>query len=396
MKKNLIAAALVVTLPVVPMLSYADIQLNGFASIRATSVSSDGGGEPYPNFSDGELSFKPESLFALQASADLGDKLSATVQLFADGQNDFDVEARWAYISYQLNDQHRLSAGKFVNPLFRQSEYEKVGYAHHFARLPKAVYLDFDFSTVEGVALDSQFDLGGLTLATKLLYGNWNGETYFAVTDTFLPLGFDKIYAVNAALSGDWWTLAGGFMATTIDGAATDAGSSLFLAAPGIAAAEQAGASPADVNAFKAAIQNDGKDGEYMFAAFSADYSDWLFDIEYVDYGIQDSASAQNRGWYAAIGRRFDTVTVTLHKEDLSREQGDYAFLSGVTHPVLQATGRGLKDAFAQREFDGVGLDVRWDFHPSAALKFDYFDGSDTRPAVGDYRIVSVGIDLIF
>ena len=49
----------------------AEIQLNGFASIRGTSVSTDGGGDPFPGYSEGEFSFKPESLFALQARADL-------------------------------------------------------------------------------------------------------------------------------------------------------------------------------------------------------------------------------------------------------------------------------------------------------------------------------------
>lgn len=376
--------------------AYAEIELNGFASIRGTSVSTDGGADPFPGYQEGEFSFKPESLFALQARADLGEKLSATVQLYADGLNDFDVEARWAYISYELNDQHRLSAGLFANPIFHQSEYEKVGYAHNFARLPKAVYIGFDFSTIEGMALDSQFDLNGLTLATKVLYGNWNGQTYFAVTDSFVDLAFSEVFSANAVLSGDWWNLFAGAFVASIDAAKLDDSTLFLLAQPGITAAQNAGATAEQINQFKDAIKSDGKDGSYMFAGFAVDYMNWLVDFEYVDYGILDSANAANKAWFAAVGRRFDAVTVTLHSEDYSREQNEYDFISGVSHPVLQATGRALKDAFSQREFDGVGIDLRWDFHPSAALKVDYFKGTDTRPTVGDYSIASIGIDLIF
>ncbi len=399
MKKSNIAyqsLALAVALGCLPTSSFAEIQLNGFASIRGTSVSADGGSEPFPGYEEGNFSFKSESLFAIQARADLGEGLSATVQLYADGQNDFDVEARWAYIAYELNEHHRVSAGLLANPLFRQSEYEKVGYAHNFARLPKAVYIGFDFSTVEGIALDSQFDLNGMTANTKLLYANWEGETFFAVTNAFLPLAFENLMAANGSLTGDWWSFSGGFMTVDIAAETLDQQTTFLLAAPGIAAAQAMGATTQQVDDFKAAIQSEGKTGEYMFAAFNIDYNNWLFDVEYVDYGIQDSVNAQNKAWYAAIGRRFDSVTLTVHTEDYSRDQQDYAFLSGISNPVLLATGRTLKDAFSQREFDGAGIDLRWDFHPSAALKVDYFQGTDTRPTVGDYRIASVGVDLTF
>jgi hypothetical protein len=95
------------------------------------------------------------------------------------------------------------------------------------------------------------------------------------------------------------------------------------------------------------------------------------------------------------LGHRFDKVVVTLHTEDYAQEP-DYDFLNGVAHPVLLATGKGIHNAFAQREFDGVGLSVRYDFHPSAAFKIDYFSGTDTRPAVGDYEMLSFGVDLVF
>lgn len=373
----------------------AEVKLNGFASIRGTSVSSDGGLPPYPGYEEGELSFKSESLFAIQASADLSEGLSATVQLFGEGVNDFEVDARWAYFSYQLNDSHRVSAGRFANPIFHQSEYEKVGYAHNYTRLPKAVYIGFDFSTVEGIALDSQFNIGDYNLQTKALFGSWTGESFSAVTNNFVDFGLDNIISANATFAGDWWQLFGGIFAAKVDGAIIDSTTVFPLAARGIALASANGATAAQVNEFRQRLSWDEKDAFYWFSGFAVDHSNWLVDFEYVSYEVADSTDALNNSWFLALGRRFDNVVVTIHTEDYSQDT-DFGFLNGVSHPILLATGRGIHTAFGQREFDGMGLTVRYDFHPSAAFKADYFKGTDTRSTVGDYQMFSFGIDLVF
>lgn len=378
-----------------PTLAIADVQWNGFASIRGTSANSDGNTSPFPEYSEGEFSFKSESLFALQARTDLGDGLSATVQLYAEGKNDFDIEARWAYLSYEINDQHTVSAGRFANPIFHQSEYEKVGYAHNFSRLPKAVYIGFDFSTIEGIALDSQFNFDDVSLRTKVLYGSWFGDTYSTVTNTYESFGLKDLFAVNANLAGDWWQVFGGVFTTTMDGAGIDQNVILPLAAPGIAYAKANGATQEQIDALVNAVTWDEKDGLYWFAGFSVDYNNFLVDFEYADYGVKDSSDMINQVWFTSLGYRFDKFVVTVHNEEYTQDI-DNGYLSAVTHPVLKMTGDSMTNAFGFRQFDGNGITLRWDFHPSAALKVDYFQGNDTRPTVGDYTITSIGVDLVF
>ena len=387
--------SLAITLLLVTSQAMAEINFNGFASIRATAADSDGNTSPFPDLKgDGDISFQDESLFALQASAHLGDGLSATVQLMAEGKNDFDVEAKWAYVSYDLSDSNRLSAGRFANPIFFQSQYEKVGYAHNFSRLPRAVYIGFDFSTIEGMALDSTFFIEDYTLETKLLFGSWNGTTVVGATGTEESFGLKDTIALNATLSGDWWKVfAGGFLAE-LEGGSLDDLFALF-AAQGINAALAAGAPQSDVDSLLSALASEGKDGIYWFAGFSIDYNNFIVDFEYADYKIDDSADAPNDVWYAAVGYRFDDIILTIHVEDYNQDT-DFAFLDSVTNPILNTTGRGVQSAFGQREFDGYGATVRYDFHPSAALKVDYFSGEDTRPTVGDYTVWSVGVDLVF
>ena len=53
-------------------------------------------------------------------------------------------------------------------------------------------------------------------------------------------------------------------------------------------------------------------------------------------------------------------------------------------------------DALGEQEWDGMGITYRYDFHPSAALKIDYFRGENTLPTVGDYTVWSVGVDMVF
>lgn len=395
--KKLQLATLALPLLYLPA-SFAEIQLNGFASVRATQVDSDNGGKPFSFFDeDGELSFRHESLFALQARADLGEGLSATVQLFADGKSDFDVEARWAYISYQINDTHQLNAGRLANPIFHQSEYEKVGYAHRFSRLPLSVYTNFDFSTVEGISLNSNFEIadGDYNLETKLLYGNWDGDVFITAVNSRVPLGFNNLFSLNATLSGDWWKVFAGIFITEMDAAIFDNAVIGAAIQPGLDFALATGASQNDVNAFVDATTWDEKDGIYWFTGFGVDYNDWLIDFEYANYGVDDSSDAFSENWFLAVGRRFDQFVITVHREE-AEQPDDYGFLGNVTHPVLNATGTAFHDGLNAPEYEGYGITLKYDFHPSAAFKVDYFMGEHSIASIGDYTIISAGIDLVF
>lgn len=61
--------------------AHSEITFNGFASFRATAADNDGtASTPFSSLKGGgDISFKDESLFAIQASSDLGEGFSATV-----------------------------------------------------------------------------------------------------------------------------------------------------------------------------------------------------------------------------------------------------------------------------------------------------------------------------
>lgn len=372
--------------------AYAEVKVNGFASVRAGQmISTDGDNPLLPNlYNDDELTFDDESLFALQFSSDLGDGLSATVQLMSEGSNDWDIDARWAYLAYEINDQHTIKAGRIANPLFYNSEYEKVGYAHNYSRLPKSVYWGYDFSTINGMSLDSNYEFGDYYLRTKLMYGSWDGEVYQSTNNEYYDMKIENAVAVNFDLNKDWWTIFGGFSVSEIDNPEVDASINAIYD-PIIAAS---GASQQEADYFRSVMSQTG-DGQYMYGGFKIDYNNWLIDAEVAEFGVKDTSDAINTNWYFSVGRRFGDYVVTVHHEEFTQD-ADYDQLNGVTNPVLIQAGQQGLETFASSNIKMDVVSLRWDFHPSAALKADYFMGTEEKENVGDFSGFSVGVDFVF
>ena len=376
-------------------LAQAEIKFNGFGSVRGTYVDTDSIQRPFADLPEkGELSFKDESVFGLQAKADLGDGLSATIQFTADGKDDFDVEARWAYVSYKFDNHYQVSVGKFANPIFYQSEYEIVGYAHNFGRLPKSVYFGFDFNTVEGIALDTNHRFNGFNLSTKLLYGNWDGDITVVSTGVDETIGIDDLMLARVELSKDWWKVfAGGFV-----GEFTDGSLNTFLRStvvPGSQVALENGATQLQVQQLSDLVQYQGKDGEYGYIGYDVDYNNFLSSFEYAKYDVDGTLLPETRAWYLSLGYRFSDYVLLLRKEQFQRVT-NYSQTDSIQHPILNAVARGVHDVLARNTIDGIGVSLRYDFHPSAALKFDYFEGEDKTHVDGKYSIASFGLDFVF
>lgn len=372
----------------------AEVKFNGFANIRAGQIFDTQGKNPQiPNFYvDEDLSYKDESLFAIQTTADLGSNLSATIQLMSEGKNDFEVEASWAYIAYAFNESHTLKAGKMANPIFFQSEYENVGYAHNTAKLPKSVYWGFEFSTVEGISLDSTFDLGSnYFLKTKALYGSWSGEVFESSSNDYYEMNSKNIMSLSAELNKDWWSVFGGYLTTKIESPDLDERLLYPLTNGGVLLS---GATEEEIAMFREKIAFEGT-GEYWYTGARVEYNNFLFDTEYANYVVKDSSDAKNKAWYASLGYRFNDYVVTYSHERYDQKV-DYSFLSGVNNPILVATGQALHNELASRKMDMDVVSVRWDFHPSAAFKMDYFMGNDKRENYGDFKGFSFGVDLVF
>jgi len=118
-----------------------------------------------------DLTFKAESIFALQAVADIGNELSVTAQLVAKGVDDFEPEFDWYYLTYQASDNLTLMAGRRNIPMYYFSEYSEVGYAYPWMRPPSNLYW-WQITQFNGVHAMYSFDWGDYSNTVTAFYGN--------------------------------------------------------------------------------------------------------------------------------------------------------------------------------------------------------------------------------
>jgi hypothetical protein len=185
--------------------SYADIQLNGFASIVAgQTLSSD---ETFNGY-DNDLDFETESLFAIQVQSDLGEGLGVTAQVIARGANDWDPDFEWAYISYDVNDEFRILAGRQRAPLYMYSDYLDVSYAYSWITPPSGVY-DLPFDTIDGLGFIYTTYMGDFESTIQAIYGN-NNDQDEVFGETISP-DYKDVAGISVTVVKDWLTLRGGY-----------------------------------------------------------------------------------------------------------------------------------------------------------------------------------------
>lgn len=384
--------------------SYADVQFNGFASVKGGLIFGsekdlngngmiDANEQAFSGDFSEDLSFKPLSLFAIQARSDLGDGLSATVQLMAEGQNDFEVDARWAFLSYEFSDNWSVQAGRIILPAFYKSEFSNVGYAHNYNALPRSVYTTLSFSNVEGVRFVNTSSFGDWSLLATFGYSNWNGDITIGGIGQDFSGSLKNIVSGNFELNREWLTLFGGAFTTEAQFDSLDAAVIDPTIDANLGPAVTAGViTQADLDATKDALTFSG-DGLYFYYGFDIDYNDWLATYEYAEYGIEDSGDSINEVWYLTVGKRIDDIVVTLTTGELQQpiDMGDVNQLNEVIQPLAL----NVKQSLAGQYYTMNQLSIRYNFHPAAAFKTDLFIW-DPIDSGEELTGLSVGIDLVF
>ncbi len=378
----------------------AEIRVNGFASVVGGKTISDSkvASSPFtagvldstsvyrvaPVFSadddshyDDDISFKPETNLGLQLSADLGNNLSVVAQLTSQGANDFDAEIEWLYISYDINDQVNLKAGRQRAPLYAYSDYLDVGYAYHWIRPPQDVY-SLQFGSYEGVSLTHTGTLGDWDTSVHGYYGSLDNDT-----SSLGQLDFNEIWGVVLSGSYDWLELRLAYHQTDVE--APDA----FALTPNRPFA-------------------DGNEEEFNYTSFGVktNFGNFFTGFEYAISGfgeipaanpLSETGSDESHDWYITAGYRIGDLTPHITFSNNTTEfDSDDVDGSGSAATDYRHGNEGSRDTWT--------LGLRYDFHPSAALKIEYTDSSDEsssaiRAAEGKPNEVStlaVGVDIIF
>ena len=380
MKKALLATALSVALV---NTAQANIRINGFANFVGGTASEDRVISPTqdPLYGyDDKISFREESLFALQASGDVNDRMSATVQVLARGENDFDVDFEWAYLTYRVTNNLAISAGRFRNPLFRISDSLDVGYSHHWISAPQAVY-DVPFNDLDGFRLDYSDFAGDWEYKLGAAFGTFENEISAGTIEG------DTTYLVSAEIANEWLNLRAVYGSTNATfnqpELNTRIESELRNVAPSLA----------DF------LLMEDDTGEFLGLGVQIDTFDWFIGGEYTIIDIEDSYTPEDVAWYVTAGFRAGkwTPSVTFQSFEGDEVKGldqlaalGEPFQTAITPSLLE-----VNSIFAQN-YTVSAATIRYDYDANIALKAEISRYSDDLNEDKDATLGRIAINYVF
>jgi hypothetical protein len=221
--------------------AHADTTISGYGSIAVGKVISgdkDPSGETefQTDFNDyafytETMSWKPDTMFALQLYSDVGDNLSFVGQIVTKGADEFKPELDWLYAKYNLSDDLYVMVGRRSLPMYYFSEYLEVAYAYPWVRPPAMLYW-WDMSQFNGITVGKTMQLSNEWMLqingftgreerknlTSHDYWRPRGGYYYPPTLYAPPTGYDgagvvpttakvvwdDILGVNFNVSNDW------------------------------------------------------------------------------------------------------------------------------------------------------------------------------------------------
>lgn len=371
--------------------SYGEIHLSGFASVvGGMTTSSD---ETLYGYED-SFDFKEGSLFALQASSDLEQGLGVTVQVAAKGEDDWDPEFKWAYLSYDASDNLRLLAGRQRAPFYMYSDYLDVSYAYPWISPPKGVY-DLIFDTFDGLGAIYTANFGDLDASFHGIFGR-NTDEIDAFGES-LDIEVNDMTGLATTLNYDWLTLRASYFMGEISLPHSD----LEALADGW---ELFGYSSESDNT---RIYED--DATFLEFGFQMNFDSVILIGEYTELEIDDTPLAEEESYYVMAGYQFDSVLVHItygvddNSVDNYAEDITYMSPTDPNNPldpanIFNTIKGGTEQLIVEQESeeDYITIGARYDFHDSAALKFEYTDFADDNDSKRDAGLFRMALVTVF
>ena len=370
--------------------SHAEIDINGFGNVVGGITSSD---DQVLGFND-TIDFSNDSLFALQVSSDISDKLSATAQIISRGEDDFDASFEWAYITYNVSPSVTFNAGRFRLPLFAYSSSLDVGYTYHWITAPSVVY-DVPFNNLDGVKLGKTGYVSGWDYALDVAFGTFKGETLGADNNG------DNTALVSGQISNESLTLRAvyGRATTTVDltKSSDDVGLALGLGFEGIEAAGFADLADS--------LRIEDDTGEFVGVSVMYDNYDFFVGGEYTEVSVDNNFSNDDEAFYITAGARFGkwTPSLTYEKFESSGDikyADDIAQLSNSGLPaetIASLSSVAIGSQLAQEsDYDIITAALRYDLDAGIAVKFDVQRLSDNVDDTQDGTLARMALNFVF
>lgn len=343
---------LIAVLAALAMPTWAELKLNGFASI-VSGIDLEDDDNPTDNYGSRTVDNLQDSKVALQFTADLEKGIRFVGQTMARGnaETGFALNYDWAYFDFDIGDSAKLKFGRLRIPFYKYSDYLDVGYAYHWIAPPASMY-SLSFSNMDGIGYQQNFQTGSIEHALNMTLGQYQGE--LRLGDEMVASRLENLVAIN-------WSITMG----NHEFSAAYAQADVYM--PAAAAENISGfaSNPRDV-------EIDGDYGSFIGVGYKGIYGDLTVFSEYSMVKVEDTLSADSEGGYLGVsysmGDYIYHVTYGVSKSDEktfgASADTPQALLGGASlNSVVRSLGNG--------DDTTITLGVRKDIGATTAIKMD-------------------------
>ncbi len=359
MRKNLLAAVTMMSLAGTIPAHAVETRISGFLTASVNMLDTDEAEyfeiNDYPNFAR-------DSIFGLQFDTRIDKQLSLTTQVVAkDNGGGFDTEVSWAYATYMANSNNRIRVGRLAISDFHYSDFVNVSYAYPWIRPPVEVYGNVPITSYDGVEWAYFRALGDWDFEFSLRAGGFDQD---------VVLGGNEIHIKSKT----YWALASKFFYE-------DLTIRLAYAQPRISMESD----KMDEDFFDLMpagtvrkLRNDDITIDFYDIAIHYDTLTWL---AYAEGGVTKrnrSPLPEQSSFYLGGGYHFGnwlpTLTYAVRNSQTRTDLIGEVPFPRVANPDgydgILAGANSFVNSFDEDQ-ESIILGLRWDFHTSAALKFE-------------------------
>lgn len=381
-----------------------EVYFSGFGSVIAGArdhdvIEDDGfsvNEAPYAGYTNDKFSLEPDSLVGLQATAEINEKATATIQLVSEGAADWETKVDMAYLSYQVTDQFTWRAGRLRAPFFLYSEFINVGYAYPWITPPFETYSS-PFNNIDGIDFVYRTSFGSV----DAMFQGYIGADNFVIDENFgslagLPGRVDNQFGLVAELTWKDLRVRYAYHAADVTIQNPDGLDVLLTNLEALGAA--------DPGALDTIDRLQWKSNYYDFHDLAIQYDNGSL-IAILETSIasadDEAPGADEWGGYATLGYRFGTFMIAVthafrddDAPDLTQDldpNNPFTAGSGIIPFIDTAVAEPLAD-----DSDQNTISVRWDFSPGVAFKAEVIDYTDNKDENKDTVITRAGVQFVF
>ena len=335
---------------------------------------------------DDNFSFDTGSLVALQVSKDLGDGWGVTTQFVARGQDEWDLNAEWAYISYDASDEWRLLFGRQRGPFYMYSDFLDVSYAYHWIKPPSGVY-SLPFDVFDGIGSIYTSTLGEFDTTFHVVYGR-NSDTTILFGES-RDTDFSDFFSASWTINRDWLTFRASY-----------ARAELLIPIDELTPLFDGWRATGTFASIGDSLELKEDDGVFVSLGFTIDYEDYLVVGEFTNVDPGDNLFPEQDSYYISFGKRFNSTLVHI-TFGADEDVANFGMLSNVPVGVdpgldflLGSTNGLLLSTEADSSFVTLGL--RWEVNDSIAFKLEYTDFDDDHILGTEASLLQLALTTVF